>query len=290
MVAIPAMKEIIRRFWPQILLIIIISAFISAYIYQHITFVVAIILIIPILITARGTVHEKRIKFSLTLLQLGAVVFAAAIIILNLFGFHFFTEIFKITFSYREVINLNLSFLKYLSISILTVIVYAFSAFLIGEKILQTAFRNLRNILGSAGYVFISTVFGLGVIGKILFISAVYGFISIQTLLILLLAGTVINYKTLPSIIAKISLILKARKHFDLSVYQVLFWLTTLVFASTTIVVLIRSFVHGPDALRLYLNLTKYIAQNHSAPTTEVMTLMPFFTEITFAPAYMIGG
>jgi len=80
------------------------------------------------------------------------------------------------------------------------------------------------------------------------------------------------------------------KKKTELKQNSALLFLTAVVFVASLFVISLKGFVEGPDGLRLYLNITKFIALNGRLPKTELFSGIPFPFEVLAAIPFLAGG
>jgi len=63
-----------------------------------------------------------------------------------------------------------------------------------------------------------------------------------------------------------------------------------LLFASAFTAQSVTGFIEGPDGLRTYLNIAKFIAENSRLPNPSIYVSIPFPTEVLISFSYILGG
>ncbi|PJC24077.1 hypothetical protein CO058_00050 [candidate division WWE3 bacterium CG_4_9_14_0_2_um_filter_35_11] len=261
-----------------ILIVLFTSAIVGVYLNYHLIYIIPIFLILYILVIAKVILGKWRKTFLISPIQVISTILITTIIIANIFSYYFFSiniKYFPETFN--SMIRFNIAFGKMSLISILSLLAYIFSSLFVGNFALRVFKRHTSKL----AFAFLSIAMGLSILGTFFFIFASFGYLNLYTAGAVGLISIFINVNKLKIITTKIQV--------ELNIYKILFALTSIIYVSTIIATSLRSFIYGPDGLRAYLSLTRYLAENHALPYTNYLPNAPFFTEILISPAYMIG-
>ncbi len=273
-----------RKLKPQadigtILIVLLTSAICGIYLNYHIFYIIPIFLILYVLLIAKATLGKWSKLALISPLPIIIAIIITTITIANTYAYYFFSNNIKV---FPETLNLmlkfNLAFAKMSLLSISVLFSYVFSSLFIGNFIL----KNFKKHTSEFAFSFLSIAMGLSILGTFFFVLASIGYLNLYTAGAMGFAPIFINFK-------KVKQFITTKIQVELNIYRILFASTSIIYISTIIANSLRSFIYGPDGLRAYLSLTRYLAENHSLPYTRYMTNAPFFTEILMGPAYMLG-
>ena len=269
-----------------ILIVLLTSAIAGIYLNYHIFYIIPIFLILYILVIAKTILGKWQRIASISPLSIIIAIAITTIIIANTYAYYFFSmnvKYFPETLSH--MLKFNLAFAKMSALSILVLLAYIFSSLFIGNFVL----KNVKKHTSKLAFSFLSIAMGLAILGTFFFIFASVGYLNLSTVGAFALAPIFINVFKLKKILVKVLTFTATKIQIDINIYKILFALISIIYVSTIIATSLRSFIYGPDGLRAYLSLTKYLSQNHSLPYTKYLPNAAFFTEILISPAYMLG-
>ena len=271
----------------SILIIFIVSAIVGIYLNYHLIYIIPIFLVLYFLIIAKVVFGKFHKTISFSPFQILFVTLIVTLIIANLYAYYFFKNHESI---FSGILNLmikfEIDFFKDLFTSLSTLLLYIISSFFIGNFVI----KNIKIKLDKLAFYFLSIAMGLSILGTIFFIFAGFGYLNLYIAGPVFFFPIIINWQKFITLGFKFKQILTKKIKVDVNIYNIMFSLGIIIFVSTIITSSLRSFIYGPDGLRAYLSLTRYIAENNALPYLKFMVHSPFFTEILISPAYMIGN
>jgi len=259
------------------------------YFYTHAVLLVSLLLLVPLYFVGFNLFGKKSylIKFKTWHILIAILILVFSL--LNGFSYNIYIHKYEMAYDLKTLLDVNKWFIYYFGLALISVCAYIFSSMAIGEFLLSKAYTKLSKVIQRSEYMFISIAIGLISIETIYFILAIFGQFNTLNSLTILFIPLILSHR---SILKKAVIFFQFfQKRFELQVnfFTGIFYIFFIAFISTLTVSLIRSFIYGPDGLRLYLTTIKYLANNNAVPTTEISAIMPFFTEILFAPLFMVG-
>lgn len=248
------------------------------------------VLFIYTLVVTSALAYKVKKTLTFSIANLIPIFLISVFFILNVYSYYFYTNNINLPdVSFKLFLTLNFDFIKYLLLYILVLGGYLGASLSIGSLILDKIFKKIKTNTTLEEFSFVSLMTGLIIIGSAFFVFAALAELSVLNSVLVLVVCLVLNPKFPASAATAFIKKLTETKKWNLNIYSASFLLLVIIFLASTFVSIFRSFTYSPDGLRAYMNLTHYIAVNESIPTTKQTILSPFLTEITIAPAFMIG-
>ncbi|MBU4380635.1 hypothetical protein L6255_03880 [Candidatus Parcubacteria bacterium] len=214
------------------------------------------------------------------------------------------------TFKFRIVVTLKKATVATLMVFLILSNFWAF-IFSIGNKIPfnPVGFNEsllvalIIGVLITGGMYLVAFLLGTMVKGVGLIEKTVVGFCFLS-LLFLVLASFKIFYIPLITLIFIIPIILQRKLLHQLVINikstlshqwvfsgnNAIYFIILVLFGGILLTQSLKGFVEGPDGLRAYLNLTKFIAQNFRVPSPGAFVGIPFPFELLSALPFKLGG
>lgn len=276
-------KEFINWF----ALFAIVVTFTSLYLNFH-PYLVVFFFIFPVLRAVSFLFKHRLFEISGRYIHLIIIFLCFVLSAASINGYYFYNYLYiGYNFDLNSYTSFLFSFAQHATVSCLTLLVYIIFCLSTGTRILRLIkFPDTKRL----SKALLAVVVGLGVSSIALFLLAAYRQLNLENVSIIVAVVLITDFKRIFKGTKFLFTIPKEKFEIKMSFLELSIWGMLFAFTATMLVSVTRSFVSGPDALRYYLGIVKYLAENASLPTTAVQGQFPFPAELILTPAFMIGG